>query len=251
MRGLIIKDMMCLRKQRVIFIYTVVAVIVLSLMFVLSARYGNIALGNEMMIREEQVTDIDVKNLSTMALILFMLIPIAMVGDVSTIFLEDGKAGFYSVSSIFPIPLAKRVAAKYMTVLIMFGIGVSIDLAISFALSLITDIITFADFFGIIISAASLMSVYGSLTIMFCFLLGYGKESYAQIITLLLMLLSAIIPNLGKIKSAIVSGVTINGNGFMNIIKHKSYIPFFVAVAVLFVTYTASVLIAKRKRGIV
>ena len=86
MKGLIIKDLMCLRKQRIIFIYTVVAVIVLSVMFVLSARFGNMALAGKEIMLESGVSDVDVRNIATMVLILFMLIPIATVGDVSTVF---------------------------------------------------------------------------------------------------------------------------------------------------------------------
>lgn len=257
MKGLIIKDMMCLRKQRVIFIYTVVAVIVLSVMFVLSARFGNIALGNREMIAENQVSEVDVKNLSTMALILFMLIPIALVGDVSTIFLADGKAGFFNVSSTFPLSIAKRVAAKYITVFIMFGIGVAIDLLISFVLSLITDIISFADFFGIIISTASCMSIYGAITIMLCFLFGYGKESYAQICTILVMILSVIAVNFGKIKNIFISisagddSSIVTGINFIDFMKNKYYILLFVSIVVTSFSYLGSVNIAKRKRGIV
>ena len=49
MKGLIIKDLMCLRKQRVTFCFTVLSVIVISVMFVLSAKFGNIASANQEM----------------------------------------------------------------------------------------------------------------------------------------------------------------------------------------------------------
>lgn len=257
MKGLIIKDLMCLRKQRIIFIYTVVAVIVLSVMFVLSARFGNMALAGKEIMLESGVSDVDVRNIATMVLILFMLIPIATVGDVSTVFVADGKAGFANISSVLPLSIEKRVMAKYLTVITMFGIGVTIDLVISFVLSFLTDIVSFADFFGIIISVASIMIIYGAFTIMFCFLFGCGKEGYAQIVTLSLMFFGTILFNFNKIKM-IISSIINNDDGdivfindFMNFIKQKYYILFAMAIVIVISSYLASVYIAKRKRGIV
>ena len=168
MKGLVIKDLMCLRKQGIVFMYVVIATVVLAVMFVLSSQFGNIYIGNQQMIAESQLSGVDIKNLSSMMLDSFMMLPIALVGDVATIFLYDGKAGFGNVSATLPLPIYKRVMAKYLTVLMMFGIGVGVDLVISFVLTLLTDIVTFTDFLGIILSFASVMSIYGSLTILFC-----------------------------------------------------------------------------------
>ena len=50
MKGLIIKDIMCLKKQLTVFIYVIIGVVVISVMYVLSAKFGNLALaGNEML----------------------------------------------------------------------------------------------------------------------------------------------------------------------------------------------------------
>ena len=44
MKGLIIKDFMCLRRQQsVMFFYIIVVTIILSVMFVLSSSHGNIS----------------------------------------------------------------------------------------------------------------------------------------------------------------------------------------------------------------
>ena len=55
MKGLVIKDMMCLRKQRVIFCYVVFCTVVLSVMFVLSAKFGNIAQAGQKMMVENGI----------------------------------------------------------------------------------------------------------------------------------------------------------------------------------------------------
>lgn len=257
MKGLIIKDLMCLRKQIILFAYTVVCVFAISIMFVLSSRFGNIADVNQTMMIENNLSDMDIKNLSTSVLILFMLIPIALVSDVTTIFKIDGKAGFSSVSSILPLSVNKRVLAKYLTIFMMFGIGVITDIAISFVLSVFTDIISFADFFGIIISAASLMSIYGALVIVFCFLFGYGKEDYVIIVSWATILIAAILTNIKKVKLILASIKTGSSNSIymfgdlINFIKYKYFILFVIAVIVMTASYFLSVEIAKRKRGMV
>lgn len=257
MKGLMIKDLMCLRKQMILFAYTVAGVLALSIMFVLSARFGNIADANQTMMIENNLTDMDIKNLCTTVLILFMLLPIAMVGDVTMIFRMDGKAGFSSISSILPLSVNKRVLAKYLTVLMMFGIGVVVDIVISFVLSMFTDIISFANFLGIIISAASLMCIYGARVILFCFLLGYGKEDYAIVVSWAVILITAILANMKKIKLFFLSmesgspDFSYLFNEFMNFIKHKYFALFAVAVIVMTASYFVSAGIAKRKGGVV
>lgn len=254
MKGLVLKDLMCLRKQLMIFGYVVVGVLVLSVMFVLSARFGNIAMANQEMVATEGLSASDITNLSTNVLILFMLLPLATVGDFANVFTEDGKAGFFNVSSVLPISVKKRVLAKYVTIFAMFGIGAFIDIIIAFVLSMLTDIISFADFLGIIISATSVMAIYSALVIVFCFLFGYGKEDYARIISPFLMLVTVISLNLSNIRKSITamdSGDVLLINRCMNFIKHKSYVLLLIAVFVMVVSYFVSVWIAERKRGIV
>ena len=255
MKGLILKDLMCLRKQLIIFSYIVVSVLVLSVMYVLSAKYGNIALANEGMMMENGMSSIDIKNLSTWVLSIFLLLPIATVGDAATIFTEDGKAGFSGVSAILPLSVEKRVMAKYMTVFVMFGIGVVTDLLIISVLSVLTDMVSFAEFFGMIISAASLMSIYGALVIVFCFLLGHGKEDYAVLSSCIVMVLTAILVNFHKIKKLFAPADDEEGtqafDTFINFFKQKFYVLFFLAVITMTVSYLVSVRIAKRKRGVV
>lgn len=259
MKGLIIKDLMCLRKQRVTFIYIVAVVMIVSIMYVLSARFGNIALAGQFMLTENNMTEIDIQNLSSEALILFMLLPIAMVGDVSAVFIADGKAGFASVSSVLPLSIEKRVLAKYITILAFFGIGVATDLVISFVLSLLTDIISFKEFFEIIITCASALFIYGALVCVYMFVFGYGKESYAQTCSMLTIIAILVFANFTKVKMIFLScfsdeyGVLdVNPLEIVNdFVKDKCLLVFITAVVVGVLSYVLSVFLAKRKRGIV
>ena len=260
MKGLIIKDIMCLRKQLMIFTFVIIGVLVVSVMYVLSARFGNLAdVGREMLAMEKnQMSDIDVKNLGSIALMLFMLLPIVTVCDMVNVFAADGKAGFFKIAGSFPVSLKKRLLARYMTIYALFGIGVVVDVIIAFVLSLITDLIKFTDFLGIIISAASLMGIYSAMSILFCILLGYGKEQYAQVLSLASVLVGVILVNIKGFIRLVKAIVEDEGGGdlsglwkILDFIMHKSYILLIVAAVVSVFSFVASYALAQRKRGVI
>ena len=56
MKGLIIKDIFCLRKQLKTFTFVLIGVFVLALMYVLSARFGNIAKAGADMLMDNDLT---------------------------------------------------------------------------------------------------------------------------------------------------------------------------------------------------
>ncbi len=255
MKGLIIKDVMCLKKQLMMFVYVLIGVLVISVMFVLSAKLGNLAaVGQDMVRSDSELSVTDVQNMAVEALVLFMLLPLAVVCDISHVFTADGKAGFYKISGAFPIPLYKRLLARYLTIFVFFGMGTLIDIVIAFVLSRLTDLITFREFLGIILSAASVMSIYSALMVFFCFVFGYGKESYAQIASLFSMAAAVILMNLRTIRE-IMTGVVdreqFSGWEILDFIKYKAWILILIAAFVSLLSYGASYLITERKRGVI
>ena len=79
MNGLILKDIMCLRKQLTIFCYVIIGVMIVSVMFVLSTRFGNLAKNAAEMMAENSMTEYEINNLATLALVLFMFLPLGVV----------------------------------------------------------------------------------------------------------------------------------------------------------------------------
>lgn len=259
MKGLIIKDLMCLRRQRITYIYIVLVVLIVSVMYVLSAKYGNLAMAGKEMMVENNMTDIDVKNLSTLALIMFMILPLAMVGDISSVFIADGKAGFSNVSAILPLSIEKRVLAKYLTLLSFFGIGVATDTLISFVLSLLTDIISFTNFLQIIVTSASILFIYGSMVCVYMYIFGYGKESYAQTCSILSIIFIFVVLNFQKVKIVFLSCISddmevldVNPIEIISEYAMDYTVPvLMLAILIGILSYALSVIIAKYKRGIV
>ena len=257
MKGLILKDLMCLRKQLTSFCFVMAGVLVASVMYVLSARFGAMAkVGQEML--KESASQVDVRNIGSMVLVMFMLLPIASVGDMLYVFLADGKAGFGKVSASLPLPLKKRMLARFLTIYAMFGIGVAVDLLLAFLLSCLTDMLKFREFFGIIISGASVMSIYSVLVILFCVVFGYGKEQYAQCAALLTMLTAVVLVNFDKVKRFVVETLIRENKAEstdfwapLDFIRDKGYVLFLIAAAVSVLAYCLAYRIADRKRGVI
>ncbi len=264
MKGLIIKDLMCLKKQLVLFAFLVAGVLAVSIMYVLSARFGNIALAAEKMIADNQLPGPDVQKLGSLALVLFMLLPIAMVGDMANVFDADGKAGFARVAGTLPVSLRKRVLSRYLTIFALFGIGVVVDIVIAAVLAALTDMITFADFFGIILSAASIQSIYSALAIMFCILLGKNHLDLARFLAILTLFAGVILANLGKI-IAVVKKIAASSSAYnpeasgdisflwdiRDFLIEKWYILLILAAAVCVSSYFLSCIAAEKKRGVI
>ena len=259
MKGLIIKDIMCLKKQLITFIYVLIAVCVISVMYVLSAKYGNLALAGRQMAETNQASDLDIKNLASLSLVLFMLLPIAVIGDMVNVFQEDGKAGFNRIVGAFPLSIKKRLLSKYISIYALFLIGVVVDLFLALLLSAITDLMTFGELLGVIISSASIMSIYSALVIFFCLILGYGKEPYAQFFSLFLMATVTVLANFNTVKKITAYIMTEDTNmlsgvsrwGALELVKNKAWLLLLIAVIVSISSYAASLIVAERKRGVV
>ena len=262
MTGLIIKDLMCLKKQLTVFIYVVIGVLAVSVMYVLSAKYGNLALAREEMLSYDNgLSELDVKNMATVAMIFFMLLPVATVGDMAVVFREDGKADFSKVAGSFPLSGGKRMLARYLSIFVLLSVGTAVDLTIAFLLQLLTDLVTFADFLGIILSAASFMGIYSALVILYCVCMGYGKEQFAQLFAILTMITGGVLIRHKSVRMFLESVIGSSGESaefemdwFWNIltfIKEKAYILVLAMAVVSVLSFAVSCMVSETKRGMI
>ena len=250
MKGLVIKDIMCLKKQLTTFAFVIAGVVVISILYVLSSRFGNLAKAGVALLDENNnMSQVDVKNLGSMVLVMFMLIPIVSVGDMLNVFVADGKAGFFKVSASLPVSMKKRMLSRFLTIYTLFGIGAAVDILLALVLSLLTDIM---------ISCASLLSIHSALVILYCVGLGYGKEQYAQVFSLLTILLSFVIIKFQSVKSVFIQ-IFIKEQGFdsgtfwkpLDYFREKGYVFLIIALLVSALSYGLSLYIAERKRGVI
>lgn len=254
MKGLLIKDFFCLKKQLVNYGFIIVGVIVISVMFILSYNFGNIHAGFVQIMESEQNNETYVMRIARSAMLTFMLMPLACTADVVNLFTDDEKASFYKVAASFPVSVGKRVACRFIAAYSFIAIGVAVDVLMTVILSFMTDIISFGMFCNVIVSFASLILMYISIFILLAYLMGSEKITYVAVIPLLIGVAVYVVANFRKINDFITG---VNDGALIELydqatdfIFHKSYILFIAAVIISGVSYFAAVYTAGRKRGV-
>lgn len=254
MKGLLIKDFLCLKKQLINYGFIIVGVIVISIMFILSYNFGNIHDGFVQIMESEQNNDTDVMLIARSAMLIFMLMPLACTADVVNLFTDDEKASFYKVAASFPLSSSKRVACRFITGFLFVAIGVAVDIIMTVILSFMTDIISMGMFCNVIISFASLILMYISMCIFSAYLLGNERNTYIAVIPLLIGAAVYVAANFGKLNDFITG---VNDGALLELyeqatefIFHKSYFLFIAAIIISGASYLAAVYIAGRKRGV-
>lgn len=254
MRGLLIKDFFCLKKQLINYLFIIAGVVVISVLYVLSYNFGNIHDGITKMAASGEGTESAAAQMAGVALLVSMLIPIACTGDITGLIADDEKASFYKVAASLPVSLKKRVAYRFITGYLFIAIGVAVDFVMTVILSSLTNLISFGKFCGVIVSFASVMLIYISLVILLVYLLGTGSTAYANILPLLMGVVLYAAANFDKLKAFL----TDSDEGALadlyyqatDFLFYKSYVLLIAAVLISIGAYFAAVYIAGRKRGV-
>ena len=251
MKGLIIKDLMCLRKMRATFVFVTVSSFVITVMALISARIGNIALAEKEYLAGGTDMPMSPVHVLWYAVAVLVLLPLASIGDSLTLAFEaDKNASFTGIAGALPVSVKQRITARFITLFLTCGTGTVISLALSFILSLFTDIMTLGDFAGLVLSAASLILIFSALEMILIFLLKMKNTDYVRIISLLIMAAAFIASSLGRIINAVramnPTGLITDGLLFL---ENRWNILVAAAAVCLLVSYFVSTGIAERKRG--
>ena len=242
MKGLIIKDLMCLRKMRATFVFVTVSSFVITVMALISARIGNIALAEKEYLTGGTDMPMSPVHVLWYAVAVMVLLPLASIGDSLTLAFEaDKNSGFANVAGALPLSVKQRVTARFITMFLTCGTGTVISLALSFILSMFTDIMTLGDFSGLVLSAASLILI---------FLLKMKNTDYVRIISLLIMAAAFILCSLKRIIDALrdMKPTELITDGLI-FLENRWFILAVSAAVCLLVSYFVSAGIAERKRG--
>lgn len=251
MKGLIIKDLMCLRKMRATFVFVTVSSFVITVMALISARIGNIALAEKEYLAGGTDMPMSPVQLLWYAVSVMVLLPLASLGDSLTLAFEaDKNSGFTVVAGALPLSVKQRVTARYITLFLTCGTGTVISLVLSFLLSVFTDIMTFGDFAGLVLSAASLILIFSSLEMILIFFLKMNNDDYVRIISLLIMTAVFLLCSSGRIIGALraMKPFELITEGII-FLENRWFILAAAAVLCLIASYLISTGIAERKRG--
>ena len=251
MKGLIIKDLMCLRKMRATFVFVTVSSFVITVMALISARIGNIALAEQEYLAGGTDMPMSPVQLLWYAVSVMVLLPLASLGDSLTLAFEaDKNSGFTVVAGALPLSVKQRVTARFITLFLTCVTGTVISLVLSFLLSLFTDIMTFGDFAGLVLSAASLILIFSSLEMILIFFLKMNNSDYVRIISLLIMTAVFLLCSSGRIIGALraMKPFELITEGIL-FLENRWFILAAAAVLCLIASYLISTGIAERKRG--
>lgn len=248
MKGLIVKDIYCLKKQLTTYTFVIIGVVAVAIMFVLSGRYGNLRISVSGM----EEAGFDIAAVVKIAVMFFMLLPLVSTGDISNLFVYDKAASFYKVGASFPISVKKRVFSKFVTVFIFLAAGLVIDILMSAVMSAVSDIILFSKCIGTLVSITACMVIFTSLIIMF----NYAgiTPAYSTALPIVAFAVLFLIVKIKDVKSALINDDFASFSAFfhnlINAFENKPYYFIIAAVAVAAVCYFLSVFFADKKRGV-
>lgn len=259
MKGLIIKDLMFLRKNAKVLLGGFIGIIILGVLMFLSYKYGNIHRWNLEAIAEGTATLEMQEGIYRFVFILFLMVPLMVAAEPVMHLDFDGKAGFSKVSSVLPIPVWKRVAAKYISYIFYVSAALLVDIVIAVVASRLVDFLPATDLIGTLITCTSFIVMAGALTIFFVFCFGYSNVMNLSMLAVLLLSGFFILINWKTVKeifTIIFSDGSAEYNfsffsGLGNSIVDKSWIMLVAAIIVYIMSYIGSVIIAYRKRGII
>ena len=248
MKGLIIKDIYCLKKQITTYGFVIFGVVAVAIMFILSERYGNLRISVSGM----EEAGFDIAAVVKIAVMFFMVLPLISTGDISNLFVYDKTASFYKVGASFPVSVKKRVLSKFLTVLMFFAAGLVIDILMSAVMSVVSDIILFSKCIGTLASITACMVVFTSLIIMLNYA-GIAPE-YSTALPIVVFAVLFLLVKIKDIKSAIINDDFASFSAFfhnlINAFENKPYYFLIAAAAVAAVCYFLSVFFADKKRGV-
>lgn len=254
MTGLIKKDMYCLKKNLLQFLLVTAGVIVLSVMFIISSKSGNVALGIEQMkVENDGMSEADFYGIFQIAVWAALFIPIAFVGVVAECFKEDRKAGFYKYMMTLPLSETKLVGSRYISLLLFMAVGLVGSCTAAAFVSLVSDYFQLVRLLSIIFTFAGAMLVYMSIVMLLLYALGTERADFIQCAPFVVVFVAGIAVMGSKMSS--MSENELDGyfgklvNELSDIIAKNGIIFIGIALVCVAVSYLISCKMLKQRRG--
>lgn len=253
MKGLIIKDLYCLKKEIRLFLGVTIGSAIVSALFLLSARCGNIADALADIQKTELIGSEMLLSLCDMLALVVIYLPIALAASLVECFKEDSKAGFSKVMLSMPVSCKKMVGSRYITCMLFFCVCF---ISVTFCNVLVTsvsDTLEFVLVFKGTFCACAIFMIYMSCIIFLLYLLGTKRADIIQSVPMLLVILGGTIRFAEKMEEQsdadgfVAMSEMINlGKEFM---EKQGLKVFAVALLCMYLSYFLSVKILENKRG--
>lgn len=256
MRGLVLKDMYCLKKNLTLFFGVTVGVIAMSLLYILSSKYGNIATEYEAMQTMESVSSEEAAMLqgTTKAVVYFsLLVPIAFLATIVECFKEDLKAGFYKTMMSLPLSNAKIVGSRYLSCMLFTVVAMLGSIMTAFLVSLVEEDMPFENSLKYILLFTTVLMVYISLVIFLLYLFGARKADLIQCVPFVILLIAAegwFVKKLLAAPEGEEMGIFSDlGESVKVLVNDYGYILFLGALLCMGISFLGSWFMMKRRRG--
>ena len=253
MKGLIYKDFMCLRRGLKTFVFVTLGVIILSVMFLLSGRYGNLAESLQQ-IQTEASMEADVTRGMLETSVWFMLfIPIAFMADVAQCFREDTRVGFQKTLSGMALSHGQIVGSRYLTTLLYGAVSIGASLVAAFFISSASEELTLQVMVAGVFSFGGCFLIYMSLNLFLIYLCGARRADLIQMIPLVVLLMVAMYFFSGNanLSDEEMNRLMVEVEDKLTLLLQGGYkVLFPVAVVTFALSYVGSVAVLKHRRRV-
>ena len=185
MVGLIYKDYCCLKKHIKIFFVCTLGVIGLSILFILSMKYGNVAL----MIAD--LSEEEFFGLFQTAIWCVLILPIATSAMIQECFKEDTKANFKKCLYALPVKEEKVVGGRYLSAITFLFLGFLGTLTASACIALATDAFKFRQLLGYSVTFFAVLIIYEAFVMFVLYTVDGKKADLIQCVPLIVLLLGS------------------------------------------------------------
>lgn len=257
MKGLVIKDFYCLRKNMWTFVLLTIGVIVMGILFVLSSQYGNVADALAEIQLESDSGNVDAEitmQIFDIGVAFLMVIPIAFIGQINDCFKEDSRVGFKKALSTLPLSHFKLVGSRYLSCLIFTAICMALSIFTAFSITLVPGKYRFSEYIALIISISACFSIYMAVVIFFTYLFGGKHSDTIQIIPFILAFFLGGVwsaTTMNRLSETEVDLFLRNiGHNVKNFFQHNSLFLVLCAVLCMTISYLGSVAILKYRKEV-
>ena len=248
MTGLIRKDMYCLRKILKMFFLVTAGVITLSVLLIISARYGNIASAIQEMKEENGMGEEAFYYFFQLPIWLTLFIPMAFLSMIVECFKEDQKAGFSKTMLCLPLTDAQIVGSRYLSCLLFTMLGLAGSFVAAFFVSLASDVFRLQKLMGYIFCFSGGLLVYMSFVMFMIYFLGAEKADLIQCVPFLLLLVAAIV--VVKRKFSTISQANVKFiDSVSEFMTEKSWLIFLIALGSMALSFWGSCAVMKKRKG--
>ena len=253
MKGLIIKDLYCLKKEIRLFLGTTIGSVLVSVLFLLSARYGNIADALADIQASEMISGEKLLFFTDMLAVLVIFLPIALTGSLIECFKEDSKAGFMKIALSMPLSCKQIVGSRYMTCLLFFTVCFLSSTLCSVFVTSVSESLQFAFVIKGIACVCAVFMIYMSLVMLLLYLFGTKKSDLIQTVPIMLVFIVEC-TKFAKRMEQLSDDSGIDGligivNDAKTLLEKHGFILLDIAICCMAASFLMSVKIMENKRG--